>query len=85
MPFEEARPRLKTPVEIQAEDLLNRFTYHGPKSEDQVQRYAAMRGEAGSLALKIVKGTPASREQSLAITKLEEAVFWANAAIARNE
>jgi hypothetical protein len=28
---------------------------------------------------------PGSRELSLAITKLEEAVFWANAAIARNE
>lgn len=28
---------------------------------------------------------PDSRELSTALTKLEEAVFWANAAIARNE
>jgi len=32
-----------------------------------------------------VANTPESREQSLAITALEEAVMWANAAIARRE
>jgi hypothetical protein len=29
--------------------------------------------------------TPASREQHFAFAKLEETVFWANAAIARRE
>jgi hypothetical protein len=29
--------------------------------------------------------TPPSREQSIAITKLEEALFWTNAAIARHK
>lgn len=28
---------------------------------------------------------PSSRERSLAMTKLEEAVMWANSAIARNK
>ena len=28
---------------------------------------------------------PESREKSLAVTKLEEVVFWSNAAIAREE
>ena len=33
----------------------------------------------------IVTLTPKSREQSLALTKLEEAIMHANSAIARNE
>lgn len=60
------------------------FTYHAPK-EDQVGRYFALRAAARDLAYQIVELTPPSREQSLALTKLEEAVMWANAAIARHE
>lgn len=68
----------------QDKDLENRFTYHAPK-EGQPQRYTELRDAAKHLAYIIKLGTPQSREQSLALTKLEEAVFWANAAIARNE
>ena len=69
---------------IQESDLENRFTYHAPKS-DQQKRYEQLRSEAKALAYSITDNTPPSREQSLALTKLEEAIFWANAAIARNE
>lgn len=65
-------------------DLENRFTSHAPKKGQQL-KYAIVRGEALALAKKIVILTPNSREQYLALTKLEEAVFWANSAIARNE
>lgn len=64
--------------------IKNNFTYHPPK-DDQTNRYEAIRNNAGELALLINEATPASREQSLSLTALEEAVFWANAAIARNE
>jgi hypothetical protein len=37
------------------------------------------------LAAYISEKCPESREKSLAITKIEEAVMWANASIARNE
>lgn len=60
------------------------FTYHAPK-EDQPERYVEIRDKAKELAVLILHTTPPSREQSLALTKLEEAVFSANAAIARNE
>ena len=63
-------------------DLENRFTYHAPK-EGQPAIYGGLRDHAKELAYHIKNVTPASREQSLALTKLEEAVFWANAAIAR--
>lgn len=60
------------------------FTYHKPFG-DQPIRYETLREAARSLAVLIVELTPGSREQSIALTNLEQAVFWANAAIARNE
>lgn len=73
-----------TPSDEVLDRIVNNFTYHPPK-EDQQERYAAIRQSASSLALDIVNNTPPSREQSLALTSLEQAVMWANAAIARNE
>jgi len=64
--------------------LEKTFKYHAPK-DDQPDRYTFLRNEARVLAFNIVKNTPPSREQSLAITHLEEAIFYANAAIARHE
>jgi len=64
--------------------LENCFIYHSPKN-DQPERYVLLRNTAKELAYFIIENTPPSREQSLALTKLEEAVFWANAGIARNE
>lgn len=72
------------PSEQDVADLDRRFTYHPPHG-DQATRYETLRGEARVVARAILVLTPKSREQSLALTKLEEAVFWANAAIARNE
>lgn len=60
------------------------FTYHPPK-DDQPQRYEKIRATAKAFGLMLVEIVPNSREKSLAMTKLEEAVMWANAAIARNE
>ncbi len=64
--------------------LENTFTYHAPKA-GQNERYIALRNAAKDLATLILQLTPASREQSLALTKLEEVVMWSNASIARNE
>ena len=64
--------------------IENNFTYHKPFGT-QPQRYEQVRAKAKEYAEYLVSNTPVSREQSLALTKLEEAVFWANAAIARNE
>lgn len=65
-------------------DLENRFTYHAPKP-GQPEKYEELRGRAKQLAYLIRDLCPTSRETSLALTKLEEAVFWANAAVARHE
>lgn len=66
------------------ERLENDFTYHSP-IDGQPERYQAIREKAKMLARTIIKRTPPSREQSVALTKLDEVVFWANASIARNE
>ncbi len=64
---------------------INRdFTYHAPKG-DQIALYQLIRDTAKAFAILIVDNTPASREQSLALTQLEDATMWANASIARNE
>lgn len=66
------------------EQIEQAFVYHPPK-HDQVGRFHAIRQEALNFARLIAQTTPESREQSLALTKLEEAVMFANAAIARHE
>lgn len=65
------------------EQIENNFLYHSP-SENQVDRYKYIRSAAKELAHGIDERCPDSREKSLALTNLEQAVMWANAAIARN-
>ena len=63
--------------------IENNFTYHAPHG-DQVQKYEQIRATARYLAEIIDELCPDSREKSVAMTHLETAVMWANAAIARN-
>lgn len=64
--------------------IENNFSYHAPK-EGQPAKYQVIRNKAKELAYLIEIEVPNSREKSLAMTNLEQAVFWANAGIARNE
>lgn len=66
------------------DELETRFTYVPPK-EGQPEKYQEIRAYAKAYAYLLKVIAPESRELSLAITKLEEVVFWANAAIARRE
>lgn len=69
---------LKTKQQIE-----NNFTYHPPK-DGQPEKYVNLREKAKELAYLIAETVPPSREQSLALTNLEQAIFWANAGVARN-
>jgi len=71
-------------TEEEIKRLERDFTYHAPK-EDQLPRYGELRARAMEFTALIMAFCPPSRERSLAITKIEEAVFWSNASIARNE
>lgn len=65
-------------------DIEKNFTYHDLRP-DQANRYATIRLFCKRTAEIIDHLCPESREKSLAMTKLEEAVMWANASIARND
>ncbi len=64
-------------------EIENRFTYHAP-TDEKILKFGVLREKAKNLAYLIEDYVPESREKSIAITKLEEAVMWANAGIARN-
>lgn len=59
------------------------FSYHRPR-EGQPEKYTQLRDKAKEFAYMIDELVPNSREKSLAMTKLEEVIMWANAGIARN-
>lgn len=63
--------------------IENNFRYHTPK-DGQPEKYEALRNKAKELAYLYDELAPNSREKSVAMTKLEESVMWANASIARN-
>ena len=69
------------------EDLKGRiekdFKYHEPRDEDAF-KYVEIRAYALTLARVMVNLCPPSRDLSTALTRVEEAVFHANAAIARH-
>ncbi len=65
-------------------NLENVFSYHPPVG-NQTERYVTLRNAAKGFAQAVESLTPPSREQSVALTNIQQAVMWANAAIAINE
>lgn len=65
------------------DELRERFNYHTPPSYKVVQAHESVRAVCFGAATTFVENLPTSAEQTLAIRKIEEAMFWANAAIAR--
>lgn len=73
------------PSEVDVKKVENGLSYHPMKDPEQGQRYADNRAAAQEFARVIMGNCPPSRELSLAITNLQQALMWANAAIAVNE
>lgn len=71
---------------ISSDELRHRFQFHPADSQNKQDAHQSVRDVLLDAADTIVEITGApGREQSLAITHLEEAMFWANAAIARGD
>ncbi|UPK45754.1 DUF7681 family protein [Paenibacillus pabuli] len=64
--------------------IQNNFKYH-KADEAKGKKHDTVRDSCRDLADALDKLLPNSREKSLALTKLEETMMWANAAIARND
>jgi len=65
-------------------DLENRFSSHPANTEEKKQLHENIRNICLRLAIDIDASVSDCREKSLAITGLEEVMFWTNAGIARN-
>lgn len=68
---------------MSAQDLDNRFDFYPANTKIKQDLHSDVRVECKALATFFDESIPDSREKSLAITKIEEAMFWANAGIAR--
>lgn len=66
-------------------DLEHRFAFHAAPTEEKRNLHTSMRQACYEVARTIDEKAPDGREKSLAITKLEEAMMWANAAVARSQ
>jgi len=66
-----------------AQRVEHDLTLHPPTSEAIGKRMDILRAQAKKFAHAVVAQCPEKREQSLALTKIEEALFWAIAGIAR--
>ncbi|QGH75826.1 hypothetical protein L3Y25_gp138 [Gordonia phage Syleon] len=64
-------------------DIHNRFDFHPATDAEKRGAHGSIREAMKSTALYVNNNVPDGREKSLAITALEEAMFWSNAAIAR--
>lgn len=56
---------------------------HHTVDDSEAKQMAELRARFADVANGLVEVVPDGREQQIALTKLEEALFWANAGIAR--
>lgn len=68
----------------QEAEIDNCYGYHTPKTPEQREQIAANRRLFAQMAKDLIASVPPGRELSIAKTNLEQASFWANAAIARS-
>ncbi|MEV8124761.1 hypothetical protein AB0P07_11710 [Streptomyces sp. NPDC085944] len=68
---------------MQPADIEHRFAFHAATTQEKRDEHTSVRQHCRRLADELNERLPEGREKSLAITKLEEVMFWANAAIAR--
>lgn len=65
-----------------AESIAERFDVH-PASPERQKTHQRVREACKALAEFIAANVPAGRERSLAFTKLEETMMWANKGVAQ--
>ncbi len=68
---------------MQPEDIAHRFAFHAATTEEKRDAHTSVRQACRRLADELNERLPEGREKALVVTKLEEVMFWANAAIAR--
>lgn len=64
-------------------DLDNRFEFHRAPNGEKVAAHGTVRKILWDAASELNTLLPEGREKSIVMTKLEEAMFWGNASLAR--
>lgn len=67
------------------QEIKHRFAHHPPANDKVAMLHHAARAKFSDLAVWAFENLDDSRELALVLTNLEEALFWANASIARNQ
>jgi hypothetical protein len=67
------------------ERIRHDYTNHPPVNETVVERFEHLRDMAIVFGDALIHDCPESRELSLALTNLEQALMYGRAAIARNQ
>ncbi len=68
---------------MQQDEIDNRFNHHPPTSDERANAHRQVRDLCAVLAEGLNVLVPEGREKSLAMTNLEQVMFWANAGVAR--
>lgn len=64
-------------------DIEHRFAFHAATTQEKRDEHTSVRQQCRQLADALNEALPEGREKAVVVTKLEEVMFWANAAIAR--
>jgi hypothetical protein len=68
---------------VEPRDIEHRFAFHAATTQEKRDEHTSVRQQCRRLADSLNEALPESREKAVVMTKLEEVMFWANAAIAR--
>ena len=63
--------------------IEHRFAFHAATTQEKRDEHTSVRQQCRRLADSLNEVLPEGREKAVVMTKLEEVMFWANAAIAR--
>ena len=68
---------------IDPAEVAHRFAFHAAITQERRDEHSSVRQQCYRLAESLNDALPDGREKAVVLTKLEEVMFWANAAIAR--
>lgn len=69
---------------MEPRDIEHRFAFHAATTDEKRDAHTSVRQQCRQLADSLNAQLPEGREKAVVMTKLEEVMFWANAALARN-
>lgn len=70
-------------MQLDQAEIQRRFGYHKPPNETVAEAHRLVRETLAEAATRVDQLVPDGREKSMALTHIEEAMFCANAGIAR--